>query len=247
MKTRINYFFLVLLIGLFSSAAFAQIAPKPTNATPSVPTGPTTTVKFEHTVYDFGTIRQGEKVQHSYTFTNTGNEPLILSNAKGSCGCTVPSWPKEPVMPGETASITVEFNSQNKKGPRNQKVTITANTRPVAYTFLYLKGEVEVPADGLVLETPESNPADDLTNMDCVAVYPNPTSDILKLDLKESIGKSAVISIYSKNGQLMAERSFDQIEGTIEFSVGHYPSGAYIANVRIDGQKPIAQCFVVGN
>ncbi len=118
-------------------------------AEPAAPTGPTTTVSFAETTFDFGTIDEGEKVSHVYKFTNTGNEPLILSNAKGSCGCTVPSWPREPIAPGEDAEILVEFNSKNKSGKKNQKVTITANTNPPE-TFIYLTGTVN---------KDESNPA----------------------------------------------------------------------------------------
>lgn len=112
-----------------------------TPAQPAVPAGPTTVMAFNETTFDFGTVPEGEKVAHTYTFTNTGNEPLILSDAKGSCGCTVPQWPREPIAPGEDAVVTVEFNSKGKKGKRNQKVTITANTNP-PQTFIYLTGEV---------------------------------------------------------------------------------------------------------
>lgn len=123
-----------------------QPTPAPTTpaqpAQPAVPAGPTTTMTFEATEFDFGIVQDGEKVSHTYTFTNTGNEPLILSDAKGSCGCTVPKWPREPIAPGASSDIVVEFNSKNKKGKRNQKVTITANTNP-PQTFIYLKGEVQ--------------------------------------------------------------------------------------------------------
>jgi hypothetical protein len=101
---------------------------------------------FEETTYDFGTVVDGEMVSHTYKFTNTGSEPLVLSDAKGSCGCTVPQWPREPIAPGQSGDITVEFNSKNKKGKRNQKVTITANTNP-PQTFIYLTGEVLPGAD----------------------------------------------------------------------------------------------------
>lgn len=114
--------------------------------TPPAPTGPTTTMTFEELTFDFGTVAEGEKVSHTYKFTNTGNEPLVLSDAKGSCGCTVPKWPREPIGPGETSEIVVEFNSQGKKGQRNQKVTLTANTNP-PQTFLSLTGTVN-PAGG---------------------------------------------------------------------------------------------------
>lgn len=108
---------------------------------PSVPAGPTTTMTFEETEFDFGTVQEGEKVSHTYKFKNTGKEPLILSDAKGSCGCTVPKWPREPIAPGASAEIVVEFSTQGKAGNRNQKVTLTANTNP-PQSFLTLKGIV---------------------------------------------------------------------------------------------------------
>lgn len=117
-------------------------AAQPAAQEAAVPTGPTTVMSFAETEFDFGTVVEGEKVSHTYKFKNDGQEPLILSNAKGSCGCTVPSWPREPIPPGGEGEVTVEFNSQNKKGKRNQKVTITANTNP-PQTFIYLKGEVQ--------------------------------------------------------------------------------------------------------
>ena len=101
---------------------------------------------FEELTFDFGTVTEGEKVSHTYNFTNTGSEPLVVSDAKGSCGCTVPKWPREPIAPGASSQITVEFNSKGKKGQRNQKVTLTANTNP-PQTFLSLTGTVN-PADG---------------------------------------------------------------------------------------------------
>lgn len=112
---------------------------------PNIPTGPVTEMTFEEQRFNFGTVTEGEKVSHTFSFTNTGDEPLILSNARGSCGCTVPKWPREPIAPGESSDIVVEFNTQNKRGNRSQKVTITANTNP-AETFIYLEGQV-VPAD----------------------------------------------------------------------------------------------------
>lgn len=109
---------------------------------PTVPTGPTTVMSFEEDRFNFGTAVEGEKVSHTYKFTNTGKEPLILSNARGSCGCTVPKWPRQPIQPGETNEIVVEFNTKNKVGERSQKVTITANTNPPE-SFIYLDGTVE--------------------------------------------------------------------------------------------------------
>ena len=107
-----------------------------------VPTGPTTTVQFEQTDYDFGSVKEGEKVKHTYKFTNTGSEPLIISSAKGSCGCTVPKWPAEPIAPGATGQIDVEFDSKGKPGKQTKRVTVTANTVP-AQIFLNITGNVE--------------------------------------------------------------------------------------------------------
>ncbi|MFK7809201.1 MAG: DUF1573 domain-containing protein [Saprospiraceae bacterium] len=110
-------------------------------AAPAAPAGPTTSMEFEEKEFDFGTINAGEKVNHTYKFKNTGSEPLIISNAKGSCGCTVPSWPKEPIPVGGTGEIAVQFDSKGKKNKQSKRVTITANTDP-AQSFLTIKGEV---------------------------------------------------------------------------------------------------------
>lgn len=121
---------------------------------PAVPAGPTTSIEFAETTFDFGTVDEGAKVSHTFKFTNTGSEPLIFSNAKGSCGCTVPTWPREPIAVGDTGEITVEFNSKNKKGKRNQKVTLTGNTNP-PQTFLYLTGNVN-PAEAPQTAQPQA-------------------------------------------------------------------------------------------
>jgi len=105
------------------------------------PTGPTTSVVFEETSYTYGKVVDGDVVKHVYKFKNTGKEPLIISDAKGSCGCTVPQWPKDPIAPGATGEIKVEFNSKGKQGPQEKKVTVTANTNP-AQSILTIKGEV---------------------------------------------------------------------------------------------------------
>ena len=119
----------------------AAPTPAATPATPAAPAGPTTTMTFDELEYDYGTVTSGEKVQYAYKFKNTGSEPLIISNAKGSCGCTVPEWPKEPIAPGASSEILVQFDSSNKSGNQSKRVTITANTNP-AQTFLTIKGIV---------------------------------------------------------------------------------------------------------
>lgn len=115
-------------------------------ATPPAPTGPTTTVEFEELVYDYGEVVEGVMVKHQYKFKNTGNEPLVISDAKGSCGCTVPDWPREPIPPGGTGVINVQFDSKGKGsddgGKQTKRVTVTANTNP-AQTYLSISGVVK--------------------------------------------------------------------------------------------------------
>lgn len=109
------------------------------------PNRPTTSISFANETFDFGTVKKGEKVEHSYTFTNTGEEPLIISNAKASCGCTVPTWPKEPIAPGETAEIPVIFDAKSP-GNQTKTITVTANTTP-PQTRLTIKGQVTAASD----------------------------------------------------------------------------------------------------
>lgn len=87
-------------------------------------------IKFDMEVWEFGEINEGDVIDTIFTFTNVGKEPLIISNAKAGCGCTVPQWPKEPIAPGETGKIAVKFNSKGKPGPQNKPVTLTMNTTP---------------------------------------------------------------------------------------------------------------------
>lgn len=85
-------------------------------------------MKFDKTEHDFGTIDEGDVVETVFKFTNTGKKELIISKAKASCGCTIPEWPKEPVLPGETGEIKVKFNSYRKPNKQNKVVTLTTNT-----------------------------------------------------------------------------------------------------------------------
>ncbi len=105
-----------------------------------------TSIQFEKMEHDYGTIKQGESPETIFKFTNTGNEPLIIETAKGSCGCTVPEWPKDPIAPGGKGEIKVQFNSAGKSGDQSKSVTLTANTDPLN-TVLTIKAKVDVPAD----------------------------------------------------------------------------------------------------
>ena len=94
------------------------------------PEGPLPVVVYETTSHDFGTINEGDVVDFTYKFKNTGDDKLIIQNAQGSCGCTVPSWSKDPVPAGGNGFITAKFDSKGKTGYQEKTVTVTANTFP---------------------------------------------------------------------------------------------------------------------
>jgi Protein of unknown function (DUF1573) len=104
-----------------------------------------TGVKFAEMNHSFGQINQDSKNTKIFTFTNTGTEPLIIENATGSCGCTVPKFPKEPIKPGGTGEIEVVYSPGKQQGAQNKTVTITANTDPIA-TVLNISADVQVVA-----------------------------------------------------------------------------------------------------
>ncbi|MEB2779901.1 DUF1573 domain-containing protein [Algoriphagus sp. C2-6-M1] len=84
-------------------------------------------ITFKEKSIDFGDITQGDKVEHTFLLTNTGSAPLIISNVAATCGCTVPSWPKDPIAPGKSSEIKVSFNSAGKMGKQNSVVRIYSN------------------------------------------------------------------------------------------------------------------------
>lgn len=84
-------------------------------------------ITFKEKSVDFGDIKQGDKVSHTFELTNSGSTPLIISNVAATCGCTVPSWPKEPIAPGKSAEIKVSFNSAGKMGKQNSVIRIYSN------------------------------------------------------------------------------------------------------------------------
>ncbi|MEK6477702.1 DUF1573 domain-containing protein [Catalinimonas sp. 4WD22] len=120
-----------------TAALTKQISQPETDA----PQGDAPKFEFEESSYDFGSITEGDVVEHIFKFTNTGEAPLVIQSASASCGCTVPSYPREPVAPGESGEIQVKFNSANKPGIQNKTVSITANTNPTI-TRLTIKSNV---------------------------------------------------------------------------------------------------------
>jgi len=112
-------------------------------------TGPAIT--FEETSHEFGDIYQGDVVEHVFAFENTGTEPLIITNVQTTCGCTAPSWPRDPIAPGQTNEIKVRFNSAGKMGRQNKVITVisnaTASSNQIKIVTNVLPKEV-VPVDG---------------------------------------------------------------------------------------------------
>lgn len=107
-------------------------------------------IKFAEGTYDFGKIIQGEKVSHKFTFTNEGKSNLIITSAKGSCGCTIAEPTKEPIAPGGTGTIDVVFDSNGKSGMIKKDVSVLTNCEPNT-VFISITGNVIVPS-----ESPES-------------------------------------------------------------------------------------------
>ena len=112
-------------------------------------------MKFKEELYNFSEIPEGPQVTHEFKFSNTGKEPLILSNVRASCGCTTPTWPKEPVLPGKDAVILVTYNTQGRSGAFNKSITITSNADE-PNKVIFIKGEVikAEPEKSVPLEQP---------------------------------------------------------------------------------------------
>lgn len=99
-------------------------------------------IAFEKDLHDFGKLKQYGNATTEFVFTNTGNAPLIISNAKGSCGCTVPTWPREPIAPGAKAVIKVKYDSK-RVGPINKSVTITSNASNSPTKVIRITGNID--------------------------------------------------------------------------------------------------------
>jgi hypothetical protein len=97
--------------------------------------------EFLEEEFDFGSIKEGETISHSFKFKNSGKSDLVITSASGSCGCTVPEWPKEAIAPGKEGVIDISFNSEGKTGMQHKTVTLIANTIPNS-KVLTIKGEV---------------------------------------------------------------------------------------------------------
>jgi hypothetical protein len=97
---------------------------------------------FRDTVHDFGIMQEGESSTYEFEFTNNGKSPLVISNALGSCGCTVPDYPRVPIQPGKNGVIKVMFNSAGKQGHQEKSVTVSTNSKR-GTQLLYIRAEVK--------------------------------------------------------------------------------------------------------
>lgn len=125
-----------------SSSAPAAASDAVAAAQPSLDTLGTTTVKFQRTEHNFGKIKQNTENTTVFKFKNTGSSPLIIKSAVGSCGCTVPDYPHQPIAPGASGEITVTYKPGAQEGMMSKSVTVTCNTEPIT-TMLFISADVQ--------------------------------------------------------------------------------------------------------
>jgi len=149
---KIQQFILVVICSLAISCdsasedkeIAADLVSSPLTANPSAEKVLTPKIQMDEESFDFGEMKQGESVTHDFILKNIGDANLIISTAKGSCGCTVPEWPKEPIAKAEEATIQVTFNSAGKSGKQNKTVTLVTNAIPNT-KVITITGNVIVP------------------------------------------------------------------------------------------------------
>lgn len=138
MKKIFYSLFTLVIIGVSATAQEVKSVAAPN---PNAPV-----IKFRQESFDFGTVVEGPQATHEFKFKNEGKEPLVLSNVRASCGCTVPTWPKEPVLPGKEATITATYNTQGRPGAFTKTITVESNASE-ASKVITIKGEVIKPED----------------------------------------------------------------------------------------------------
>ncbi len=122
----------------------SDIVKNPNTADGSSDTSNLPVFQFAEEIHDFGKIIQGEKVSYSFKFKNVGKSDLIITDARGSCGCTIADYPKTAIAPNGEGTIDVTFNTEGKKGFQNKTVTLISNTQPNA-KVLTIKASIQVP------------------------------------------------------------------------------------------------------
>lgn len=134
---------------MMTFAAFAQNATTQPAVNPNAPV-----ISFEKTTHDYGTVTKGGDGTCEFKFKNTGVEPLVLSNVQASCGCTVPDWPREPILKGKSASIKVKYDT-NRVGPINKTLTVSSNGKEASIQLKIIGTVVETPTGA---QMPVNNP-----------------------------------------------------------------------------------------
>jgi len=134
---------------MMTFAVFAQNATQQPAANPNA-----AVITFEKTTHDYGTVTKGGDGTCEFKFKNTGIEPLILSNVTSSCGCTVPEWPREPILKGKSASIKVKYDT-NRVGPINKTVTVMSNGKVGSIQLKITGNVVDAPTGA---QMPQNNP-----------------------------------------------------------------------------------------
>lgn len=123
------------------TSKYDEFVRNPITASGEIDSTQTAKFEFAEIIHDFGTIKEGEIVNHSFKFTNVGKKPMLISEATTTCGCTVPNWPKHPIEVGESSVISVQFKSENRVGFQDKPISLFANTLP-GKTVLRLRGRV---------------------------------------------------------------------------------------------------------
>ena len=130
-----------------AKSSTAKAAAKPAQSPAAASTTSGAKIEFSKEVHDYGNVKYGGDGTCTFEFKNTGNAPLIISQAQGSCGCTVPEWPKEPINPGQKALLKVKYDT-NRPGPINKTVTITSNAVNEPSKVVSIKGTVGEKPEG---------------------------------------------------------------------------------------------------
>ena len=142
-KTFLFFLFITVASISFGQQAKPTPAPKKDDKPAQAAVNPNAPpADFKEESYNFGDVGEGPQITHEFKFTNNGKEPLILSNVKASCGCTTPSWPKDPILPGKEATILVTYNTQGRPGKFTKSITITSNAATPS-KVIYINGTVE--------------------------------------------------------------------------------------------------------
>jgi hypothetical protein len=212
------------------------------NEVASQSVAPATSISFEQTEFNFGIVAQGEKVKNVFVFTNTGSQPLIISDAKGSCGCTVPEWPREAIMPGKSAHILAVFDSANKLGLQAKRITITANTSPIQ-VFLILKGEV-VASKSEVAKNEFKNVS---VNEHLFTMYPIPASNKVTLKFNSVDNQKTRIEVFDNSGKLILTENkiISEMNTSVDLDLVGFAPGVYTASVAYGDKMRLAKQFVV--